>query len=214
MRNMNATSIGIAALGVFVLVALIYTVTQVGQSATEPSWNTAQMNDDASLPGTYYAPHTGADGVLGTIDDRAHMSGQTVPICTDAQIASGNVSNPLCYTSNPPTSGPHDVQPMPWGVLQNPAPKENLIHNMEHGGIVIWYNTTDENVINQLRNLTNEQRDRRRLIVLTQYPEMEANTVAITAWTRLDKFTVDQYDKKRLEDFISEHHKRFNPEGF
>ena len=53
------------------------------------------------------------------------------------------------YNSNPPTSGPHSATPMPFKVLDNPAPKENLVHNMEHGGVVVWYNTDDAGVIDR-----------------------------------------------------------------
>ncbi|HEU4760119.1 MAG TPA: DUF3105 domain-containing protein, partial [Dehalococcoidia bacterium] len=44
------------------------------------------------------------------------------------------------YNSNPPTSGPHAPAPAPWGVSAAPLPKEVPVHNMEHGGVVVWYN--------------------------------------------------------------------------
>jgi hypothetical protein len=103
---------------------------------------------------------------------------------------------------------------MPFRVLENPAPKENLLHSMEHGGVIVWYNTTNQQVIDELKSLVQDQVDRRRFVALTQYPGMEAETIAVTAWTRLDKFPVSDFKEKRVEDFISEHHKRFNPEGF
>jgi hypothetical protein len=99
-------------------------------------------------------------------------------------------------------------------VLENPAPKENLIHNMEHGGVVVWYNTTNQEVIDQLKSITNSALDRRRLVVMSQYSGMEPETVAITSWTRLDKFPVSEFNRNRVNDFIEEHNKRFNPEGF
>lgn len=46
------------------------------------------------------------------------------------------------YTSVPATSGQHwntADSPGPWGVYANAQPQERLIHNLEHGGIVIWY---------------------------------------------------------------------------
>lgn len=208
---------GIAAICGLVVLFLIYAVIQVGQgdSAKDPGWLTAQRNDDPDLPGKYFPPHPGADGKIDTGDDRSHFAtGTIVPICTAEQIAANQISSPLCYTSNPPASGPHADQPMPFRVLDNPAPKENLLHSMEHGGVIVWYNTTNQDVINQLKGIVQDQVDRRRFVALTQYPGMEADTIAVTSWTRLEKFPVSQYDKKRIEDFISEHHKRFNPEGF
>ena len=53
--------------------------------------------------------------------------------------------------SNPPTGGPHwsaqcsidpgdgrRCGPAPWGVYLSPWPAETLVHNLEHGGTVIW----------------------------------------------------------------------------
>ena len=54
-------------------------------------------------------------------------------------------SDPNCgtgdYSSVPATSGPH-WEPSGianWGVYSTPQPETQLIHNLEHGGIVIWY---------------------------------------------------------------------------
>lgn len=44
------------------------------------------------------------------------------------------------YTSLPGTSGPHWNTPANWGVYSTPQVESQLIHNLEHGGIVIWYN--------------------------------------------------------------------------
>jgi hypothetical protein len=207
----------LVAAGVIAIVAiLVYAVTQADNVDSGPSAaQKAQMDDSADIPGVYYPPHPGLDNVLNTQDDRLHYSpGTSIPICTEEQLAAQNYVNPLCYTSNPPTSGPHSSTPMPFKVLENPAPKENLLHNMEHGGVVIWYNTTDQGAIDQLASIANDNIDRRRFVVMTQYTEMEADTIAITSWTRLDKFPVAELTKSRVQEFIDENHKRFNPEGF
>jgi hypothetical protein len=49
---------------------------------------------------------------------------------------------------------------------------------------------------------------------MSRYSGMEPDTVAVTAWTRLDKFPVGELTEDRIQDFIDAHHKRFNPEGF
>lgn len=43
------------------------------------------------------------------------------------------------YNSSPPTSGPHYAQPSPTGFFSNPVEPERLVHNLEHGQIVYWY---------------------------------------------------------------------------
>jgi hypothetical protein len=43
------------------------------------------------------------------------------------------------YNSQLPSSGSHYVQPAPWGIKSETVPDEQLIHNEEHGGVVITY---------------------------------------------------------------------------
>jgi hypothetical protein len=206
-----------------IVAVLVYAVTQANEGVdTGPTgWQKAQA-DGSNLPGTYIPPHPGEDGRLcedatciGRMDDRNHVAnGTVIPLCTSEQLASGLFNNPVCYQSNPPTSGPHAASPMPLRVLENPAPKENLVHNMEHGAVVIWYNTSNQDVIRQLESIANDAIDRRKLITMSRYTEMEPETIALTAWTRLDKFPASDFQRKRVQDFIDEHERRFNPEGF
>jgi hypothetical protein len=43
------------------------------------------------------------------------------------------------YNSQLPSSGDHMVEEAPWGVRTEAVPDEQLVHNEEHGGIVIAY---------------------------------------------------------------------------
>ena len=60
------------------------------------------------------------------------------------------------YQSRPATSGPHwnlgdGVAPVFWGVYTTPVAEPAVVHNLEHGGIVIWYqNTATPDDIQQL----------------------------------------------------------------
>ena len=44
------------------------------------------------------------------------------------------------YNSNPPTSGPHDVEWIKAGIYDVPQGDGNLVHSLEHGYIIISYN--------------------------------------------------------------------------
>src|SRR4029078_1342890 len=96
-------------------------------------------------------------------------------------------------------------------VLDSRAPKKNLVHNMEHGGVVVWYNTNDAGVIQQLSAMVNAELAQNKLVVMSRYIGMEPNTIALTSWTRLDKFPVSDLTRKRVVDFIDTHSRRFNP---
>ena len=219
--SLSGTTIAAILGGAVIVAILVYAVMQVNNVDTSPpAWLDAQLDDSTSIPGAYIAPHPGADGVFDSAtnrnsDDRSHFTpGTVVPICSAEQLAAGNFSSPLCYQSNPPTSGPHSSTPMPFRVLDNPAPKENLIHNMEHGGVVVWYNTSNQDVINQLKSIVEDEIGRRRPVVMSLYTGMEPETIAVTSWTRLDKFPVADLQRSRVTNFIDENDRRFNPEGF
>lgn len=180
-------------------------------------WAEMQADANPALPGIYVPPHPGADGVLlnDSRDDRQHVGNTTsIPICTAEQVASNAISDPLCYPSNPPTSGPHASSAAPFRVYTQPVEKEYLVHSMEHGGVIVWYNTSDQRVIQLLTGLVEASIARGQLVLLTPYPHMEPETVAVTAWTRIDTFPAGQTDAQRILRFIAAHERRFNPEGF
>jgi hypothetical protein len=43
------------------------------------------------------------------------------------------------YNSFPPTSGTHYYLPAKWDIYSQPIPQIALVHNLEHGGIVVQY---------------------------------------------------------------------------
>jgi uncharacterized protein DUF3105 len=43
------------------------------------------------------------------------------------------------YNSSPPTNGPHYANAAQAGFYPSALPPEQLVHNLEHGQIVIWY---------------------------------------------------------------------------
>jgi hypothetical protein len=74
-------------------------------------------------------------GVAQADDGNAH-----VDIGITCRTA-GDPCGPDPYSSLPATSGPHwDPSGVAnWGVYSTPQNETQLIHNLEHGGIVIWY---------------------------------------------------------------------------
>ena len=85
---------------------------------------------------------------------------------------------------------------------------------MEHGGVYIWYNVTGQAQIDLIKDVVSENTELRRFVGSTVYEDMEPETVAITSWTRIDKFPVSELTRERLQEFVDDHNKRFNPEGF
>ena len=131
----------------------------------------------------------------------------------------GEVKNGY-YNSNPPTSGDHAAVPATWGVHDEAVPKEQAVHNMEHGGVVVWYNCDsggqplDANgcaaLKNQLMAVVKPDVDDGMFIVMTPYSEMDSR-IALTAWQYLDTF--DNFDAARVRAFIASFECRSGPEA-
>jgi len=66
--------------------------------------------------------------------------GVGVPVMGAQHIQDGEQHEP--YNSDPPTSGPHYIQPAQAGFYDEALPDEQLVHNLEHGYVVISYNCT------------------------------------------------------------------------
>jgi hypothetical protein len=183
-----------------------------------------EANPGVGLPGTYVNLPKIYDGFYGNQDG----NNTNDHVKRDVDYAHDCAkSDPAVCNSNPPAGGPHWGQgacpedpaqaplycgPVPWGVYRAAWPAETLVHNMEHGGTVIWYNTKNQQVIDELESIAESELKGRKLLVLTPYPDMEADTVAITAWARIDKMPVSQYTKERVQKFIDVFKCRFNPE--
>jgi hypothetical protein len=107
------------------------------------------------------------------------------------------------YNSNPPTSGPHYPDPARWGVYDNPLPDETLVHNLEHGGIVVHYNCPEgcPELVTQLKQLAGEYRS--KLILAPRMTRDVPHRITLTAWTWLDGF--NDFDAERIRSFIKAH---------
>jgi Protein of unknown function (DUF3105) len=112
------------------------------------------------------------------------------------------------YSSDPPSSGPHLPYIAPWGVHTKAIAKELQVHNLEDGGVVVNYRPDCEaQVLEPLKGVVVRYRDR---VLLAPYPGLD-RCIALTAWTRIDKF--DQFDERRVVRFIDayrgiDHHPR------
>ncbi|MEX2158643.1 MAG: DUF3105 domain-containing protein [Dehalococcoidia bacterium] len=210
----------VVVLGVVAVVAIVgFIIVQSGgdRSAQSEEAVEAEANDDPSLPGEYVNVPEIYDGYWGNTGGT--NTGEHVRRDVDYE-ADGN--------SNPPAGGPHwsgqcgddpseapaFCGPAPWGIYNEPWDPETLVHNMEHAGAVIWYNTADQGVIDDLESIVEDQLNDGKLLVMAPYRDMEAETIALTSWSRIEKFLVGEYSEERVKEFIDVHERRFNPEDF
>ena len=93
-----------------------------------------------------------------------------------------HINNPnanVQYNSFPPSSGPHYAQPAPWGIYPDSVKQTILVHNLEHGGIVVQYGTgVDKGDVQKLQSWY--QGDPYGLVIVP-YAKL-GNKIAATAW--------------------------------
>jgi hypothetical protein len=115
------------------------------------------------------------------------------------------------YTSVPATSGPHwssANSPAPWGVYTSAQPQERMIHNLEHGGIVIWYQPgkLDAAGVKTLTDFVNQQITTERFkVILVPWGGTDfGHPIAVTAWDWLLYLETPDLDKVRT--FLNAHY--------
>ena len=125
--------------------------------------------------------------------------GKAVPSLGRDHIAVSETHVP--YNSDPPTSGPH-AQAAPAGFYELPFPDENIVHNLEHGHVVIAYDC------DQLKDCEMVKAELRRLVV-NKYNSQQVMAIprknrdapiTLTAWQRIE--LLEAYDEQRLTAFI------------
>jgi hypothetical protein len=216
---------------VAVIGAVIYLVIQAGKPAGEAFANSQayEMDLQEGKPGEYVnLPEAWGDGTT-----QAHYG------ANDGPNTNSHVTHDVDYSSEfsasspdglPPAGGPHwgasncgpdpatapsFCGPAPWGVyLDEGWAAETLVHNMEHGGVVVWFNTTNQEVIGKLQELVTQRLKDGYFIVMTPYPDVPADTIWLTSWSRRQKIDVSAYDDDTVDDFIKTFQCAFNPEKF
>ena len=144
-----------------------------------------------------------------------------------------HVSRAIDYAADqdglPPAGGPHwgngacppdpdDAQPfcgpVGAGFYVEPWPAASLVHNMEHGASVIWYNTEDQDIIDDLADFGSANSGDNPFLVVAPFPDMDEETVAITMWSRRLVMSTADYDRDEFQPFFDANNCRFDPEDF
>ncbi len=137
-------------------------------------------------------------GVIYWLKNRdTTLPGEAVPEQPALHIQEGEPI-PGIYHTNPPVSGWHYGKPAEWGIYDQELSDQQLIHNLEHGGIWISYkpSTTPPEVVENLKKVAGQFRSK---VILTPR-EANNDMIALAAWGRLDKF--DYFDEERIVKFI------------
>jgi hypothetical protein len=86
----------------------------------------------------------------------------------------------VTWNTDPPSNGMHYGQTAIWDFYDEPVNPRLLVHNQEHGGMVIWWgNKVPASTVAKLREFYNQDPVS---IVGSPYPKL-GSKIALTAWT-------------------------------
>lgn len=134
--------------------------------------------------------------------------GTEIPVLRSDHVENGE---PVESPSDPPTSGSHYGSPMPAGFYTEDSPEYlstdhdgYLIHSLEHGYVVFWYNCEELNEQNCSTLLSNIQEvmDKFNGFKLIAFPRPTITAPLImTSWGQLQEF--EEFDSALAEKFIN-----------
>ncbi|MDE2765463.1 MAG: DUF3105 domain-containing protein [Chloroflexota bacterium] len=117
-------------------------------------------------------------------------------------------SPPYVYNTNPPTSGNHLPSVGPYGHWGEDLVPELVVHNLEHGAVVIWYAPDDPELAGSVNRLVRSLGP--TCIVAGSYPGMDY-PVAATVWGRI--LELEQFDEAALRNFVEAYRGQQGPEA-
>lgn len=130
----------------------------------------------------------GDDGGDGVAEVRAALSAagctlQSAPAQPGDHTAAIDASSDPKWNTDPPTSGPHYPQPAIFGAYDTPVQIAQAVHNLEHGGIYIFYgDDVPEATVAQLQAFYDEDETGLLLAPLAKL----GDTIALGAWVTPD----------------------------
>ena len=107
----------------------------------------------------------------------------------------------------PPTSGSHG-DASPYGFLGRPLIAESVVHNMEHGAVVVWYRPGDPDLAGEVNRLVRDLGQ--TCLIAGSFAQMSFD-VAATVWGLV--LPLERFEREALTEFIREYRGERGPEA-
>ena len=166
-------------------------------SHTRPTWQRASNRLTLWLVGLGLVSIVAVLAAV-SMSRRTVLPGESFASQGAEHITEINVAHPA-YNSTPPTSGWHVGRLANWGSYDFVIPDELVLHNMEDGGVILWYpyGAPDENAAH-IEQLEAVGRGFERVIIAPR--EDLETTYALTAWQRRQTF--ETFDEEGMRAFL------------
>ncbi len=136
---------------------------------------------------------------LGSLAQEGQVALENVrstPNQGNGHLGVGAVKN---YVEPFPTSGDHAASGVKAGFYDREMPKINLVHSIEHGNIVIYYDTPGDAAMDTLKSWTSRYSGAWDGVVATRSPGL-GDVVVLTAWTKL--LRLEGFDEAAAAAFL------------
>jgi len=142
-------------------------------------------------------PPTAADAQMreGTGHEQLYQYDASHPAYRDIQkeesLGREHVEGPVDYGTDFPTSGPHNPVWTEPGFYDRPLDRENLVHALEHGNIVIYYDEPGDAAMKIIRGWTDRFRGQWDGVVAVPHEGL-GESLVMTSWQhRLELAKID-----------------------
>lgn len=135
--------------------------------------------------------------------------GESIAVMPElGHVAEG--ADPGPYNSDPPTSGKHYASEFDTGFYeetdteaQAAYPEGYLVHNLEHGYVIFWYNCRllAEQECQALKSQVREVMERENNFKVIAFPRTSLDVpVVMTSWGRMQRF--ESFDMQTAQAFV------------
>jgi hypothetical protein len=186
----------------------------LAQGTTRPSLDMTVWSDDPVGKTEFSFGWTPASFDYGLISREPESGERGYGVkMPDAGVFHAQIGSEVEYPSLPPTSGRHWPQIAGWGNAQDQAvPDEILVHNLEHGAVIISYDPARITADDQqtLEALLQELYFVDHHLIMAQRADID-QPIALTSWNY--RLLLDEADPAAIRGFYHAHIAR-GPECF
>lgn len=181
--------------------------TEIPPTETAPALPTGTIAPTPTLEPTNTAVPTETAEPEPTVENQDPGLGRAVEVLPRTHVPLGEVVDD--YNTNPPTSGRHAPRWTDHGIYTKPVVKEQAVHSMEHGVMIIWYDPEDPELVTQIQDFARDLEAFPLCVIVTPW-EMNS-TIAMTTWGYI--LELDGFDADLMSRFSEEYRGNVGPEA-
>lgn len=125
-----------------------------------------------------------------------------IEVTDDAYYGAEHTEDPISYEMKIPTSGPHNPHDIKFGFYTDFPGYPYLVHNLEHGDIIIYYREdASETIKEHLQYLAKFRKAGSGILAVPNRDIPEGSEFVVTAWTKT--MNLPAYDEAKIGTFIN-----------